>query len=143
AIEADPDWALPYSALADTYSLMAQLRLIPADVGYESARAAATRAIALDEELAEAHASLAMIDILCGEDIRRAEVELERALALNPSLAIARHWHAVVLGAFGKVEDALAESQKAWELDPDSPLFQAAAGQLLGSTGFRSGSEDV
>ncbi len=141
AIDADPEWALPYSALADTYSLMAQLGLIPSEVGYESARAAAAQAVALDDELAEAHASLAMIDILFGEGIGRAEVELERAIALNPSLAIARHWHAAVLGASGKVEDALAESQKAWELDPDSPLFQAAAGQLLGLSSFRTGAE--
>lgn len=143
AIEADPDWALPYSALADTYSLMAQLRLIPAEVGYESARAAAQQALALDDRLAEAHASLAMTELLSGEDIARAEAELERALELNPSLAVARHWHAVVLGAAGRVEDALAESQKAWELDPDSPLFQAAAGRLLDSTSFRSTTDDA
>ncbi len=138
AVEADPEWALPYSALADTYSLMAQLQLIPSDVGYENARAAAVRAIELDERLAEAHASLAMIELLSGGDIVRAEAELDLALELNPSLAIARHWRAVVLGAAGKVDDALAESQKAWELDPESPLFQAAAGQLLETTRFRS-----
>jgi len=143
AIEADPQWALPHSALADTYSLMAQLQLIPAEDGYESARTAATRALELDERLGEAHASLAMIDILFDGDVERAEAELDRALELNPSLAIARHWRAVVLSASGKVEDALAESQKAWELDPDSPRFQAAAGQLLASTSFQSEADDT
>jgi len=138
AVEADPEWALPYSALADTYSLMAQLQLTPADVGYENARVAALRAIELDERLAEAHASLAMIELLSGGDIARVEAELDLALELNPSLAIARHWRSVVLGAAGKVDDALAESQKAWELDPESPLFQAAAGQLLETTSFQS-----
>ncbi len=122
AIALDPDYALAYSGLADAHSLLSDRR---------KAMEAAEKALALDPGLAEAHASLGLIREEFSRDIAGAEEELQHAIALNPSYAMARHWYAMLLAVEGRSEEALAQLRKALELDPFSPVSAALAAELL------------
>jgi TolB-like protein len=133
ALRQDPNLALAYSGLADTYSLMAHLGFLPPEEAYASARTAARQALALDEGLAEAHTSLAVLLILFEGDAVRAEEELRRAIELNPSEAQAHHWYALLLAASGRAAESEWERGIALDLDPDSPVFHAATARVLES----------
>jgi adenylate cyclase len=131
ALQQDPNLALAYSGLADTYSLMAHLGFVPPEEAYPKARAAARQALALDEGLAEAHTSLAVLAIVFDSDAVLAEEELQRAIALNPSAALAHHWYALLLAATGRSAESERERRLALDLDPDSPVFHAATARIL------------
>ena len=124
AIALDPAYALAYSGMADAYCLLDDR---------PKAMEAAEKALALDPGpgLAEAHASLGLIREQFSKDIAGAEEELQRAIALNPSYAMARHWYAILLTVEGRNEEALAQLRKALELDPFSPVSAALAAELL------------
>ncbi|UCF09324.1 MAG: hypothetical protein JSW65_04475 [Candidatus Bipolaricaulota bacterium] len=132
AIQSDARLALAHSGLADTYSLMAHLGFLPAEEAYRKAKTAAQEALVLDDSLAEAHTSLAVLHIVFDGDGARAEEELRRAIDLNPSCALAHHWYAVLLAATGRAAESERARELALELDPDAPVFNAAMGQLLG-----------
>lgn len=133
AIDLDPKFALAYAGIADTYSLMAYLEYLPPGEAYPNAEEAARRALTLDDSLAEAHSSLAMIKVVFCGDLEGAEQDLLKALDLNPNCAAAHQWYALVLSATGRSEEAIRERELAEELDPLALVFNVAVGQLLGA----------
>jgi non-specific serine/threonine protein kinase len=118
AIANDPTYALAYSGLADSYSLLADYGLGAPKEGFSKANEAALKALEIDNTLAEAHVSLAFIKADYAWDWSGAEKEFERALVLNPSYAIAHQWHGFALWKTGRLEEAIAEHKRALELDP-------------------------
>ncbi len=118
AIREDPEFALAYSALADTYSLLGWYRAMAPVEAFPEARAAADRAVALDDESAEAHTSLAFVLMMHEWEWEAAEREFRRALQLNPGYATAHHWYAEFLMAVGRPDEAIAHSKEALQLDP-------------------------
>ena len=117
--------------LADSYALMAAYSVRPPSESMTRARAAALRALELDESLAEAHASLGLVKLLHDWEWDEAERRFRRALALKPGLAIAHHWFAEFLMARGRTEEALMELQRAEELDPLSVILPTDRGRAL------------
>jgi TolB-like protein/Tfp pilus assembly protein PilF len=123
AIAADSRYALAYCGLADCYSLFAFLGLEAPDAVLPKAREAARTALTIDDELAEAHASLASTTKIYEWDWRAAETGYRRALNLNPSFATAHRLYAAHLAAIGRWDESLAAIQRAAELDPVSPII--------------------
>ncbi len=117
AIAKDPDYALAYSGLADAYTTQASWAWESPKHALEQARIAAEKALALNSSLPEAHASLANVK-LYSWDFRGAEQEFRRALELNPSYANAHHWFSHCLVALGRMDESLAESNRALIFDP-------------------------
>jgi len=133
AIAIDPDYARAHSGLADSYALMGDWEygiLSPRDA-FARAKAAATKALELDENLSEAHTSLAFILDLYDWGWASAEKEYERALALNPGYATAHHWYAWHLMVVGRTEEGIAELTKAESLDPLSLIISADLADAL------------
>jgi TolB-like protein/DNA-binding winged helix-turn-helix (wHTH) protein/Flp pilus assembly protein TadD len=123
AIAKNPDYARAYAGLADTYGLMSIWAFGPQSEFMPKARAAALKALDLDERLAEAHTSLAMIAENYDYDWKTAEKEFRRALELNPSYATAHEWYAEYLAWEGRFDEAFAESERARQLDPLSLII--------------------
>ena len=134
AIEQDPNFALAYVGLADSYLLLgvpaAMTGTMPPKEAMPKARAAAERALAIDKGLAEAHASLGQVEWY-EWDWAGAEAEFKRSVRLNPNYATARHWYALHLGRLGRPDEALAEIKRALELDPLSLAINANVGWVL------------
>jgi len=128
ALELDPEYALAYSGLADSYLLLALDFGLLADYLAEAGEAA-TRAVSIDDSLAEGHASLGFYRWHT-YDWPGAEVELRRALAINPAYAIAHAWYANLLMTIGRIDESLAEIRLALQLDPLSGIINAVAGRL-------------
>jgi tetratricopeptide (TPR) repeat protein len=127
AIKKDPNFALAYSGLADCDALMALETLRPGLMA--GAKAAALKALELDDGLAEAHTSLAAVRIFLDWDWTGSELEFKRALDLNPNYAPAHHWYGnILLGPLGRHEEAIAELNRARELDPLSLIINADVG---------------
>jgi adenylate cyclase len=122
AIKLDPKFALAYTGLADLYGYSADNVLQPAEV-VPKQRAATEKALQLDDSLAEAHASLAMVKIWNDYDWAGAEREFRRAIELNPSYALAHDQYGWLLMYEGRYDASLAEMRRASELDPLSALF--------------------
>jgi serine/threonine-protein kinase len=119
----DPAYALPQVGLADSFALMAAYSVRPPGESMTRARAAAERALALDDSLAEAHASLGLVKLLHDWEWDEAERRFRRALALKPNLAIAHDWFAEFFMARGRTSEALAELERAEALDPLSVIL--------------------
>ena len=139
AIEADPAFALAYSGLADTYNLISAPEAgggseSPNDV-LPKAKAAATRALEIDPDLAEAHVSLAHSLYYYDRDFPGAEREFKKAIELDPRYAVGHHWYAVFLTISGRFDEALAEIRRAQELDPLSLSINAWVGWILSLAG--------
>ncbi len=131
AIAMDPNYALAYSGIADCYNSSGfayDLGAMPAVEVTAKAKNAAMKALELDDTLAEAHTSLAYAKHLFDWDWEGAEVCFRRALELNPNYANARHWFAHLLIATGRMDEALAESERALELDPLSSVMNTHLG---------------
>ncbi len=120
AVAKDPTYALAYSGLADCYSSLADFGVVPAKEGYLRAKDAALKAVELDDALAEAHGSLALIKSSYDWDWSGADKEIRRAIELNPSYADAHRLHAEVLWQTGRLNEAIAETKRNLELDPIS-----------------------
>jgi eukaryotic-like serine/threonine-protein kinase len=132
AIAADPGYALAYCGLADAYALLGARGRTLSKNALSQAKAAALKGIELDDNLAEAHASLAFIAENYEWDWATAEREFKRALQLNPGDARTHHWYAGYLMYVGRFEEGIAEAKRAQELDPVSlPVSNALAGRLL------------
>jgi TolB-like protein/Tfp pilus assembly protein PilF len=129
AIDIDPTYAAAYAGLADTYNLMGSNELLPAKDALERARAAAQKALELDDNLAEAHASLAGV-LQSGNDwnFKAAEVEFKQAIELNPNYATAHFWYGLNLLPLKRPDEALREFRRAEELDPLSPVVSTYVG---------------
>ena len=119
AIERDSSYADAYAGLADAYLTAYQLNLstIPEAEAYSRLKWAAERAVALDDQSADAHTSLA-VAMWWQRNWPGAERELRRAIELNPNHATARSWYSLLLSGLGRSEEALRESRHAYELDP-------------------------
>ncbi len=129
AIALDPGYARAYAGLADAHALIASYSLGTESVS--KARSAALRALELDEQLAEAHTSLALIVENHDWDWRKAEQEFRRAIQLDPNYATAHHWYAEFLTFQGRFDEAFAEIERARVLDPLSLIMAADQGALL------------
>jgi serine/threonine-protein kinase len=132
AIARDPKYALAYSGLAEAYAILPAYTTTAPQDAYPTAKAAALKALQLDEKLAEAHTALG--SLLCNGDLDMAGSisEFQRAIALNPNYATAHHWYGNgPLLALGRFDEAIAESKRAIELDPLSPIINADLGQNL------------
>ena len=117
SIEADPTYALAYAGLADAYYGLSNIYEAPRSV-MPKAREAAERAVELDDSLAQGHASLASALAWYDWDLRRAETEFRRAIALNPNDCDTRRHYATFLTATGEADRSIIEGRKAVELDP-------------------------
>lgn len=117
AIAIDPSYSLAYVGLADYYYRVSTTYLSPREA-LPKAKAAATKALELDETLAEAHTSLAYIIMLADWDWAGAETEFKRAIMLKPGYAAAHRWYGIYLVFVGRFDESLAEMQRAHELDP-------------------------
>lgn len=131
AIARDPGYAKAYEGLANTYNLMREYTLMPADEAYAKARGAAAHAIALDPSLAGAHAALAFVDFYWLRKPADARREFLRAIALDPRNAGAHHWYATFLMTVGESAAATREIEMAAELDSESSAILADKGLIL------------
>ena len=123
--KADPNFALAYSGLADSYLVLASRDLVaPAEL-FPKAEEAAHRALQLDPDLAEAHASIGAINEVFRWDWRAAENAFVRALTLSPNYSTARQWYALALAHRGRFSEAFGQLQVARENDPLSVLVNA------------------
>ncbi|HEY2115649.1 MAG TPA: tetratricopeptide repeat protein [Candidatus Angelobacter sp.] len=131
AIAKDPGYASAYAGLADTFGLMSTWYAAPQQEFMPKAKAAALNALALDDSLAEAHASLALVAENYDYDWQTAEKEFRRAIQLNPDYATAHQWYAEYLAWQGRFDEALAESERARQLDPMSLIIATDRGTIL------------
>jgi TolB-like protein/DNA-binding winged helix-turn-helix (wHTH) protein/Tfp pilus assembly protein PilF len=130
AIALDPNYAPAYAGLADSYAIMSAYGDVPTNQYIPLARAAAQKALQLDDSLAEAHTSLALIAQNYDWDWKTAEKEYRRAIELNPNYATAHHWLAECLAYQGRFDEALAESERARQLDPLSLIIATDNGAI-------------
>jgi TolB-like protein/DNA-binding winged helix-turn-helix (wHTH) protein/Tfp pilus assembly protein PilF len=131
ATDKDPNYARAYAGLADTYALLGSFTASPPARFAPQARAAAVRAVQLDDKLPEAHTALALIVQNQDYDWLTADREFKRAIALNPNYATAHHWYAEHLTWLGRFDEALRESALARQLDPLSLIIAADNGAIL------------
>jgi TolB-like protein len=123
AIAYDPKYVPAYAGISDSYSAMAYYGFVPPEVGYPRAHEAAKQALAIDPDVADAHASLALGYLLWRFDWPSAEREFRTALRLNPRLAVAHATYALYLMTIGQHDEALQEARTAQQMDPLSLLI--------------------
>src|SRR3989475_8860445 len=133
AIARDSEYAPAYAGLADAYALLGSMPNVelPRSEAMPRARTAAIKALALDVGLAEAHTSLAFVQLHFDMGVPAAERECTRALQLNPGYPTAHHWYAFWLLAHGRAEEALQEVRAAQRLDPLSLIINTDVGAML------------
>jgi TolB-like protein/DNA-binding winged helix-turn-helix (wHTH) protein/Flp pilus assembly protein TadD len=133
AIDKDPNYPQAYVGLADTYALAGdwEYGILSAQDAFSRAKAAATHALNLDDNLGEAHTSLAFAFDLYDWDWEAAENHYKRAIALNPGYATAHHWYAWHLMVMGRTAEGIAELRKAQSLDPLSLIISADLADAL------------
>jgi TolB-like protein/Tfp pilus assembly protein PilF len=132
AIERDPNFALGYVGLADSYTALTFYNLAAPHEAMPKAKESALKALALDNTLAEAHASLAHISMNYYWDWATAEKEFKRSIELKPDYATAHQWYAIhYLTATGRLDEALQEMRKALELEPASLVMNTFMGATL------------
>jgi serine/threonine protein kinase/Tfp pilus assembly protein PilF len=132
AIAKDPNYALAYTGLADSYYSLARnsAALSPKEAGAK-ARQAAEKALELDPVLGEAHASFGNVLLIFEWDFAGAEREFKRAIDLNSAYPYARQWYAELLYATGRYEESIQENRKAVALEPFTPILQVNLGLSL------------
>ena len=123
AIEKDPDYALAYSGLADSYNLLGYLSIWPPKEAFPKSEEAARKALAMDDTLSEAHLSLAKTKLFYDWNWTAFESELKRSLELDPNFPDVHGLNGAYLAAMGRFEESLRERKRAQELDPLSPLY--------------------
>ena len=120
AIAADPNFALAYVGIADTYDLLGFYSALPPTHAYPEAKKAAQKALSLDDSLAEAYTTLADVQLHYDYDWKAAEQGFRSAVQRNPNYAVAHHWYAVLLALSGRSAESLSEIEQALKLDPAS-----------------------
>jgi TolB-like protein/DNA-binding winged helix-turn-helix (wHTH) protein len=133
AVAADSNYAPAYAGLADAYALLGSSPNdgLPPNEAMPKAKAAAQKALELDDGLAEAHASLAYISMVYDWNWASAQKEFKRAIELNPNYAGAHEWYAEFLAARGRESEALSEMRRARDADPLLVLMHAAVAEAL------------
>jgi len=135
AIDNDPDYAMAYVGLADSYSLLSQYGDARPKDSYPKARAAAAKALEINETLAEAHTSLGYVYERHDWNWKAAEAEFKRALELNPNYATGHFWYGELLAYFGRFEESIREMKRALELDPVSLVISTNLGWVYNMAG--------
>ncbi|NOT47622.1 MAG: tetratricopeptide repeat protein [Acidobacteria bacterium] len=131
AIEADPNYAAAYVGIADAQRSLALSNDVDPQIAFSQAKSAASRAMALNPDLAESQMAVGLVALFYEWDWNRAEMHLGRAVELNPNNAEIRAYYAHVLSNTGQHEKALAEAKRATELNPVSLLIRTFEGQFL------------
>jgi TolB-like protein/predicted Ser/Thr protein kinase len=135
AIRIDPDFALAHAGLADAYIVLADWGYILPREGYAKGKEIALRALELDENLGEAHASYAAALKLLDYRWEDSEREFRRALELNPNYATVYQWYAELLNHLGRFDEAIVMNERALELDPLSLIINAVHAYILHNAG--------
>ncbi|MBZ5561928.1 MAG: tetratricopeptide repeat protein [Acidobacteriia bacterium] len=135
AIEKDPGYALAYAGLAESYFFLAGWGVMAPKEAFPRVKSAASKALEMDETLAEAHAFLGAARFNYEWDWVGAEKEFKRAIELNPGYATAHHGYAAYLSCMGRHDEAIAEVKRAQELDPLSVNINASVGWVFFSAG--------
>ncbi|HNV73257.1 MAG: protein kinase [Gemmatimonadetes bacterium] len=131
AIDRDPSYALAYAGLADAYNVLGYYNYLPPRDAYPKAKAAAMRALAIDESLAQAHASLGYTRLFFDWDWAGAESAFLRAIELDPSYASAHQWYAWCLLVMRRMDEMIEAMRTALQLDPLSLIINAHMGYAL------------
>jgi tetratricopeptide (TPR) repeat protein len=131
ATSRDSAYAVAYAGLAVALDLADHFRVSPGRQAFPKAKAAAMRALELNDSLPEAHNALAFATHSYDWDWIRAEQAYQRAIELNPNFSTARHWHGFYLGMLGGVDEAIAEMRRAQELDPLSIIIRSHLGLMF------------
>lgn len=129
-IDRDPTYAQGYAGLADSYNILGYYNILPPVEAYPKGKAAALKALQLDDSLAEPHATLGVVKRDFEWDWGGAEEEFLRAIELNPGLADAYHWRSTLMGMLGQQTEALQEKTKALALDPLSVVIRTDLGRM-------------
>jgi DNA-binding winged helix-turn-helix (wHTH) protein/tetratricopeptide (TPR) repeat protein len=135
ALIRDPSYSPAYVGLADCYNLLREYTVMPASEAYPRALAAAKKAVELDGQSSEAHASLAFASFFGMWDVATADREFRRALELNPSNARAHHWYATYLECLRRYPESLVEIEHAQSLEPASKSVLADKGAIFFDAG--------
>ena len=130
AVANDPNYALGYAGIADSYLVLGHHGRLPPKEALPKAKQAATKALELDSSLVEAHTSLATVKLAYDWDWPGAESEFKQALSINPNYSTAHHWYSHYLVAMGRLDEAVNELERARELDP----FSLPINNFLGLT---------
>lgn len=130
AIQEDPDYVPAHSGLADSYNMLIFYGYFPGRDGIAKARAAAQKAVELDADLAEGHASLGYVYFMWNLNWAAAEREFERAIELDGNYSPAHQWYALYLAALGRREASLAQIKQAEDLDPLSLIVTTASAYI-------------
>jgi len=128
AIDKDPAYALAYTGLADSYSLLGEMGAVRPHDSFPAARTYAEKAISLDDSLAEAHLSLGIVKLFYDWDLQGAEKELRRGKELNPSDSQMYHFYAHYLQFAGRLEEARDELKRGLEVDPTNLVVNTEFG---------------
>ena len=133
AVTEDPRYAQAYAGSADAYALLGSMpnSKIPRDTAMPKAREMALTALKLDDSLADAHTSLAFVEMHYEWKFREAEREFKRAIDLDPNYSIAHQWYAFDLAAMGSMDEAVAEVNRARQTDPLSAIINTDAAEIL------------
>jgi len=131
AIEKDPNYALAYAGLADSYSAMAFFGQMPPKEAWRKSEEAAVKALAIDDALGEAHFALAVVKTWYDWDWPGGEREFKRAIELSPEFAESHALYASLLDAKGRFDEAIAEAKRSQEVDPLTTHYRADAGHIL------------
>ncbi len=126
AIDFDPTYALAYTGLADTYNMLPMWGELSPREGYILAKAAALKALEIDDSIADAHASLGYAKYIFEWDFEIAENSYRRAIALNPNCVAARNWYAKLFVSLKQFDEAREQMRFAFEIDPLSPAVGAS-----------------
>lgn len=130
AVALDPAYTQAYVGIADSYALLGLFTVMPPKVAFPKAKEAATKALEMDPELAEAHATLGFVSFYYDWDGLAAENEFRRALRSDPNYAMARTWYGENLAAMGRFSEALAEARQAEVADPLSLTISTNIGLI-------------
>ena len=128
AVEKDPNYALAYSGMADSYSLLADLSFAPPKEDFEQGRSYAQKALALDETLASAHLSLGIVKLFYDWDFTEAAKQLRRAKDLDPNNAQIYHFYGHYLELVGRSDEGVQETKRGVELDPTNLIVNSEVG---------------
>jgi serine/threonine protein kinase/tetratricopeptide (TPR) repeat protein len=131
ALAFDPNYAVAYAGLADSYIMLANHHILPPREGYSLGRKAAEQGLSLDDSLAELHTSLGWIHRLFDWDWPAAERECLKTVEINPGYAFGRSRFALLLSGLGRHEEAIVEAARALELDPLNLLIHTVVGDTL------------
>jgi len=131
ALQKDPNYALAYTGVSAVWSARQQFRFAPPREAAPKAKAAASKALALDGSLPEAHFRLGVLNFSTDWDWSAAEREFERAIELNPNFPDARSTYSHLLSIMKRPAEAMKQAERALQLDPFNSLFTAFYGTLL------------